>query len=588
MYYNVYNKLRLLFALALFSISVTGQQPPEQTAEELFNNGLRLMKENRHEEALAALRRSAELAPENAGAFGNIGAVNMSLRRPADAEAAFRKAIALDNEFGEFYSGLCLALTAQKKFTDALKACEDGVRLAPESAFARRAQIEAEAANGKDGRRLMSLVDLALAKFRNDETLLAMGADISISTRNYRYALELLQRLVSIDPDQARYHGRLAEVQLRLGEDAGALASARRALSLEISNPYANFAMGLIFFELGANEEAADSFGRVPPGIRFLEEASYYQAISEKRRGRFLKAIALLKPLVKEFPNDVRYASEYARNLYDANRYKEANAAYLRASELDPKDPVLLAGLGLSYMASADFENAVRVFDICLELRPGDETFEMFARVARFRQTLPGKIDQMIKDVESSPTDVQSRVSLVSALLFLKRNEIALKYVEEVYALDPPDPKIYQYIGVAFTEGDMDDKALDAHRRSLAKGEYEGAYLGIAGILSKRGEIEAAAAAYEKVIEIKPNVPNIMIIYANMLRDNGKRREALAIYQRSLALQPSNAIAIFNAGVLSLKLGQPESAKIYLESLRPLDSRMASQLERCIKLNIWG
>lgn len=79
-----------------------------------------------------------------------------------------------------------------------------------------------------------------------------------------------------------------------------------------------------------------------------------------------------------------------------------------------------------------------------------------------------------------------------------------------------------------------------------------------------------------------------MSLYGNLLRDNGKRREALDMYKRSLALQPSNAVVIFNAGVMSMKPGRREEAFIYLESLRSADPKLAAILERCLKLRLWG
>ncbi|TGH32196.1 tetratricopeptide repeat protein, partial [Escherichia coli] len=81
------------------------------------------------------------------------------------------------------------------------------------------------------------------------------------------------------------------------------------------------------------------------------------------------------------------------------------------------------------------------------------------------------------------------------------------------------------------------------------------AYLGLANFYAKSGRVEEAVRAYEKVFEIKPDSPNIMKLYADFLRDNGRRREALEMYKRSLSMIPTNAPAIFNAGILSAKLG---------------------------------
>lgn len=106
----------------------------------------------------------------------------------------------------------------------------------------------------------------------------------------------------------------------------------------------------------------------------------------------------------------------------------------------------------------------------------------------------------------------------------------------------------------------------------------------MAGIYSKNGQIEEAIKAFDKVLELKPDSPNIMVMFANLLRDNGKRREALAMYQRSLEMLPLNAPALFNAGVLSAKFGDRDAAQQYLTTLKTVDPPLAKTLARCLKL----
>ncbi len=75
-----------------------------------------------------------------------------------------------------------------------------------------------------------------------------------------------------------------------------------------------------------------------------------------------------------------------------------------------------------------------------------------------------------------------------------------------------------------------------------------------------------------------------MKIYADFLRDNGKRREALTMYKRSLEMLPNNAPTLFNAGILSAKLGDLTTARQYLETLKAADPPMAKILARFLKL----
>jgi hypothetical protein len=58
----------------------------------------------------------------------------------------------------------------------------------------------------------------------------------------------------------------------------------------------------------------------------------------------------------------------------------------------------------------------------------------------------------------------------------------------------------------------------------------------------------------------------------------------LAMYKRSLEQLPTNPPALFNAGILSAKLGDVSAARVYLETLKSVDAELAKKLERFLRL----
>ncbi len=572
----------------LFSLVVLGQSEDTRTAREHFAKGLTLMREGAFEQALSSFQTSAVLDSKQPATFANIGAIELILKHYEKAEAAIRMAIRLDPNNGLFHSDLCSALSIQKKHTAAIEACDEGVRINPESDRAHAARFTAMQAAGRNLADLQRSIDLAVGRFRNSELLLVLASDFYIINLNFSYAATLLESLTAMKSGIAKYHGVLAEVYLRLGRDNDALSSARTSLRLDPQNPYANYSMGLIFYELGQNEEAAESFAKVHSDDPRLNYAGYFRAVSESRLGKTTVAVDILRILCEQHPDNVEFQYQLARDLSTLHRYDEAETAYLKANVLTPKNADILSGLGMTHMMRAQFEKAIVYFEEAFRLKPDNEFYKMFLNVSRGRQNLIPQIPTMIRDAEARPKDIKIRVDLARTLAFANRIGEAEKYVNELYALNPEDSGIYQILGVSFSEAGLPDKSLTAYRKSLEKKENPAAYLGIAGILANRGEADAASAAYSKVIELKPDTPNIMKAYGDHLRNNGKRREALAMYKRSLALLPTNAPAIFAAGMLSMKLGDRESALLYLGSLNSIDRKLAKTLERCLALRIWG
>jgi tetratricopeptide (TPR) repeat protein len=575
----------VVFFVSFFAFSLVAQTP---TAEDHFADGVRLIQDEKFDAALSAFEKSAALDDKRPETQQNIGSIYLILKKYERAETAFRAAIKIDPNNGNHHTQLCIALSKQEKHDDAIKACAEGVRLDPESDRARGAQFTAMQMAGRKTAELQELIDRAVAQFRASELLLNLAADFYLRDRNFSYAANLLETLISMRPNASAYHGMLAEVYLRLGRDAESLASARTALRLEPTNPYANFAMGLIFFELGQHEESAESFGKVQTDNLRLNYAGYYLAVSRSRSGRKTEAVSTLKELVQKYPDNIDFQKQLATDLSALHRYDEAEIAYSRANQLKPDTPEIIAGLGMSHMMRGQFDQAIQYFDESLKLSPGNEFYKMFGEVSRGRRNLIPQIPSMIKAVDDEPKDLKKRFDLTRVLLLANRVAEAERHIQEIYLLDPQDPRVYQSLGVGLSEAGLTEKAADAYRRSLAKRETPDAYLGLAGIYAERGEFESASAAYSKVIELKPDTPNIMKAYGDLLRENGKRREAVEMYKRSLAILPNNGPAIFQAGLLSLKLGDRDGALIYLERLKGIDPQSAAILSRCIALRIWG
>lgn len=511
----------------------------------------------------------------------------MGLDRPSDAIVAFKEAARLRPQDGTFQTALCGALSLVGSHTDAIAACEAGIRLSPDSADAHSALISAMRAAGRPAPELQRLIGTALARFRDSEQVLVLAAGYYAENGNFTDAAEIYERLLRLRPDSAYYHARLAAIYVHMERDADALAAARKALELAPNYPFAHFAMGRLFFELGQNEEASAAFEKAIAGDNDLLDAKYYFALSEQRRGRSSSAITALRSLVIRVPDDFNYNFELGSILNTSANYEEAIAPMQIASKLQPKNLAAKAGLGLALFESARFTEAIPVLEDAERLEPGNQIVTMFLNVARSRQQSIPQIEEMKKYASENSADLRVRMNLVQLLSYARRAPEAELYVQEIYKLDPKDVRYYQYIAAAYSTAGNDEKALDAYSRSMAIEENPGAYLGIASIHAKRGQAEQASIAYAKVIELKPNSPNIIKLYADHLRDNGKRREALDMYKRSLAQLPMNAPALFDAGLLSAKLGEPDSARIYLESLRTADPKLAKTLERCLRLKLW-
>lgn len=583
-----YRQIILTLVLLSGYFSISAQETRRGSAIEHFQAGLRLLKQERFNEALDAFKRSAELDPRRPETFRNIGATYLALKKPENAVSAFKTAIALNPLDATFHTAICEAWAASKDLTNAVAACREGVRLDPDSPDANEALISVMVTANRPDAELRQLIDSVVAKFSETVRILELAADHYDKVGENAYAAELYERLAALEPNSASHYARLADLYLRLERDVDAVAAARRCLSIDPSNAAAHYFMGKVFLELGLDDDAGDAFQKVIDTGRAPASASYYMAISQKRRGHHAAALSAITAAAARDAGNFSYQMELGSLLSSMARYEDAIAPLRRAVALRPRDRAALVSLGGSLFESANFADGISILEEANRLYPEDEVIKMFLGVARSRQESVAGISRLMERADKEPKNIGIRTQLVTILLYTRRLDEAERYAQEIWKLAPKHVKTFTFIAVAYSTAGKYDKALDAYKRALQIQEDGAAYLGFASIYGRRGMVEEASQAYRKVLEIKPDAPDVMVLFANHLRNSGKRREALEMYKNSLALKPINAPALYGAGSLSARLGDIGAAQQYLSELRNIDPDMAARLTRCLKLRLWN
>jgi tetratricopeptide (TPR) repeat protein len=431
-----------------------------------------------------------------------------------------------------------------------------------------------------------TFVSEALTKFSNDKWILERAVTQAIRSGNGTYAAELLNRLSALDPRNSFYVGLLASVYVELAREEDAIAAARKALELDPRNRYGNYVLGGILAELGVHDEAISALSRVLEDDPSSVQARFWRAVSLDALGNRSEAIRDLRIVVEAEPNIARYNFLLGKLLADTDQFPEAVVFLKKAVQHDPKDFQSKAALGIALGSVPDYEQSIRVLEEADRMRPGNNVITMVLNAQRARQQAVPRVGEAIEEARSKPNDVDRKIFVIRLLAYSGRMNEAEPFIQEVEKLAPDDVKASQAIAVAYLEAGVPEKAAQFYQRQLKIKEDPGTYLGLANIYQKRGRNEDAAQAFARVIELKPDSPGVMKIYADHLRNMGKRRESLEMYKRSLSLAPNNAPALFQAGLLSLRFNDVDAAKQYLEMLKLVDADLGKRLSTCIKYKL--
>lgn len=254
-------------------------------------------------EAIEAYRRAIELAPDYTDAYGNLGGALTDLDDMAGAEAAFRKAIAIE-PYAEAHYNLGNTLARQGRVEEAIPEYRKAIEFRPKYANA-----------------WCKLGYLASEK------------------RQFVESLEYYRKAVAADPANSEATTGLAIALSELGQFDLALHGYIKALALAPDAPFTNLNLVEAYQDVGRYQEALQTLEKflgkaadMPLALR--EHASLLGTL-----GRLDEAADAYRKLGELTPEDPQVVCELGDVLITQGKFDEALAAFQRGHELGQKSP---------------------------------------------------------------------------------------------------------------------------------------------------------------------------------------------------------------------------------------------------------
>jgi tetratricopeptide (TPR) repeat protein/TolB-like protein len=359
----------------------------------------------------------------------------------------------------------------------------------------------------------------------------------------------------------------------------------------------------------------------VAPRVTLSPEAqeTFVEVYGMVRRPRDEKsldsAIARLQGLLRDHRDSAPVNALLARGLLNKALLSwrpplvEQAAVYARrAVALDPLDADAASILGSVQIAMGQHEQALKSFDRVLQLRApradvyvgrGD-ALQALGRGAEAEKAY-------LKALELKPDDANTFNKYGLFCLARGQAELAAKQFERSIALNADVAHVHLNLGSAYYALGRHDAAMTAFERSNAIAPNAGAYQNIGTIHFYKGRYDEACRAYERGVKLSPsdylawanlgdayrwspsrrNEANAMYAKAIELareavqvnpRDvvsrtviamaHAKRGElapARSEMDRVLEMNPMDAVALYNSGVLALMENRRDSALSWLE-----------------------
>jgi tetratricopeptide (TPR) repeat protein len=205
--------------------------------------------------------------------------------------------------------------------------------------------------------------------------------------------------------------------------------------------------------------------------VLYLQAASYKTTASQT-----MDALAAVNP------QSVDLQKLVAESFSDRKMFKEAAEQYHSALQVRPDDPDLYFGLGEADFSQMKFEDAADAYSHAIELRPWDAAFYVMRASALVELNRPAEAISLSKRaLELNPNLLQAHVSLGRSLALMGRDQEAVQELEKAASTDNDGMLHYGLLKLYRKLGRLDDakRAMEVsnqlRRRANSGSEHDSA-----------------------------------------------------------------------------------------------------------------
>ncbi len=342
-------------------------------------------------------------------------------------------------------------------------------------------------------------------------TLVILGVLTWRQANIYRDDETLHRHIIALNPQARDAHLNLGIILYNQARHEEALDIARVAVEQRPDFALAHVGLGAILNALGRFEEAETHLRRAIALDPQEKSAHFNLGNTLREQGRYEEALEAARVAVEQRPDYSKAHANLGAILNELGHSEEAEAHLRRAIALDPRTPNVHLNLGMILYYQGRYGEALEA-----------------ARVA----------------VEQRPDYSKAHANLGLALNVLGYSEEAKTHLRHAIALNPQNVD------------------LIAQAAALAPDSTQAAelYFLMGETAQENGQSEAAAEHYVNTLELDPYHAAALHWLATLRAEQQRYDEMLALLQRLLNIDPSDAAIHSNIGIALVFLGRNDAA----------------------------
>ena len=509
---------------ALAEIDGALREEPADPA--LYNlRGLAASALGRYEEAEASFRKFIALSPQAATGYTNLATLFAQKGRPSEAVDFFRAALKREPESFKALLGLGVTLAALQQYAEARLPLDKAWSLQPGDF-----QTGYEYARVLHQLKRPSEAESVLARVTPpDQPSIAaryftLSAVVAEDQGDRTKAVQFYGRAYQLDPQSFETYLALVRLILKLDSNGNGIVlskdekASQRVASLPPQplrlSAEQHFTLGLLFASRGAYAAAISHFEETLRTEPESYSAAFNLALSYKGADKGQAAVDLVERTLKSKPTAELY-NLLALLEESQGSYLDAVRNYQRAVELEPTNEQYYFDLGAEYLAHFTFAPALDVFQVGSEKFPHSLRQQLGLGFAHYGQhDYPAAVLAFLTALEidpSSPAAFAAWNSLPPLLepadwqeILPRLSRLAERYPQSAQALYCYGAALFQREVALGHQASFDQaKSLLESAVRLKPGLYE-AHLELGNLYVARNENEKAVNQFLEAIRLNP------------------------------------------------------------------------------------
>jgi Flp pilus assembly protein TadD/TolB-like protein len=256
-----------------------------------------------------------------------------------------------------------------------------------------------------------------------------------------------------------------------------------------------------------------------------------------------------------------------------SGRHSEAVMSFNRALTLRANDADAVVGLADAYEKQGRGEEAEKHYRRAIALRPdSSDLFVQFGGYCYSRGRYQEAVIQFRRAAELSPEASRNHLNLGAALQALNRYDEALVAFERSLALEP-NADAWSNLGtLQFFLGRYGAARESYRRATLLAPAHHVLWANLGDACRAANDSQCAAEAWPRAIAaaqeallVNPNNAVTRAQLASALAKNGQLEDAQREIRRALEIDPTNVTVLYEAAVVGVLRGSPDTAISWLE-----------------------